>query len=387
MGDHYAVLGVDRHADENEIKRAHRRLTLQWHPDRHSGDPDAAERYRTINVAYNTLSDPVARARYEADLRSAASLELSQRFDGQSARDLLQGVFGDVFGTKKRQRRRGRDLRYTLTVALPQAVLGSTHSIEFDAPGPCEPCHGSGTRPGGQAPARCTICEGRGEVKGEGLLSRRTRCGRCDGTGLIHSDPCRKCRGKGTRRSPRQFSVRLPPGTASGAQRVLSGQGEPGRFGAVAGDLRVTVNVRPHPWLTRDGHDIRCELPVSVSEAARGAKVAVPTVDGPVDVEVPAGVKSGTRLRLRGKGVPATPDNAAADRRGRGDQLVTVRIEAPVLTTDAVGLSDALDALERASEREGVLPQRARLRAQIDPRPNPDLDPVVDHDPDRKPVR
>lgn len=360
--DHYAALGVDRRATADDVKKAHRRLTLQWHPDRHPNDPEAAERYRKINAAYSTLSDPVARARYEAQMRTAAGLELSQRFDGQSARDLLSGVFGDVFGTRKRQRRRGRDLRYTLTVDLAEAVLGSTHEINFDAPGPCDTCEGSGTRPGGKPPERCTICDGRGEVKGEGLLSRRSQCGRCDGTGLLQSDACKTCRGRGTRRRERTFSVRLPPATAAGAERVLSGQGEPGRFGSGAGDLRVTVNVRPHPWLTRDGDTIKSELFVSLTEAARGAKLDVPTVDGAVEVEVPAGVKSGTRLRLRGKGVPATVGREGSGSKGRGDQIVTVHIETPDIKAGGADLAEALDRLERASGATGVLVQRRRQR-------------------------
>lgn len=360
--DYYAVLGVDRHAREDEIKKAYRRLTLQWHPDRHPGDTEAAERYRSINAAYNTLSDPVARARYEAELRTAAGLELTQRFDGQTARDLLQGVFGDVFGTKKRQRRRGRDLRYTLSIDLPEAVLGCSKEIEFEANGPCETCEGTGTRPGGRDPERCELCGGRGEVKGEGLLSPRTRCGRCDGTGLLQRDPCETCRGRGTNRRLRQFHVRIPPGTTPGAERVVKGQGEPGRFGASAGDLRVTVNVRRHPWLTRDGEDIRCELPLSVTEAARGTSVGVPTVDGDVALEVPAGIRSGTHLRLRGKGVPRDGGKG----RGRGDQLVRVRIETPRLDVEGAheAVADALDALERACEAQGVLPDRDRQRGR-----------------------
>jgi len=366
-GDYYAVLGVDPRASEDEIKKAYRRLTLQWHPDKHPKDPEASERYRTINAAYNTLSDPVQRARYESAQRAAAGLELSQRFDGQSARDLLTGVFGDVFGNKKRERRRGRDLRYTLTVDLADAVLGSTHEIEFDAPGPCADCEGTGTRPGGKAPSRCVLCEGRGEIKGEGLLSRRTRCGRCDGTGLLQPDPCQTCRGRATRRSLRQFTVRLPPATKAGAERVLRGDGEPGRFGATAGDLRVTVNVRRHPWLTVDGDDIKCELPISVSEAATGAKLPVPTVDGIVDVDVPAGIKSGSRLRLRGKGAPKKEGS------GRGDELVMVRIETPDLASGGPALQAALKELERVCSTDGVLPDRAAQRAtEAKPTKSPD---------------
>jgi molecular chaperone DnaJ len=347
--DHYAVLGVDRRANAEEIKRAFRRLTLEHHPDRHRGDPQAEERYRAIAVAYAVLSDPIKRSRYDAAMLQQG-LDLS-RMSGQTARDLLSTVFGDVFGTRRNRRRRGRDVRYTLTVELAEAVLGSTHAIEFEAPGPCTACSGSGTRPGGRPPQTCPVCEGRGEVKGDGLLARRTRCGRCDGTGMVQADPCETCRGAGTRRQQRAFEVRLPPGTAAGAERVLEGQGEPGRFGGGAGDLRVTVNVRPDPDLVREGDEIRCEVWVSVTEAALGARVRVPTVDGAVELAIPAGVKSGAKLRLRGKGVPR-------GKGGRGDQIVVVLLETP-LTTD-VGVRDALAALERASEH--ALPRRAEQR-------------------------
>lgn len=359
--DHYAVLGVERTASDDEIKKAYRRLTLQYHPDRHPGDAEVAERYRKINRAYNTLSDPHARARWESDRRMQQGIELSRNFDAQAARDLLSGVFGDVFGTRRRERRRGRDLKYTLTIDFADAVLGSNHDIEFDAPGPCDVCTGTGTRPGGEPPKRCEVCDGRGEIKGEGLLSRRTACGRCDGTGMLQSEPCETCRGRGMRRFARAFCVRIPAGSESGAQRVLEGQGEPGRFGGRPGDLRVTVNLRPHPMLKRVGEEIRCDVTVSVTEAAFGEKVRVPTVDGVAIVDVPPGVATGTRLRLRGKGVPATGSKG----RTRGDQIVTVRIETPQDVAQTGALADALRALEEQCAAPGVLPTRERERAVV----------------------
>lgn len=357
--DYYAVLGVDRRATPEEIKKAFRRLTLEWHPDRHQGDPDAAERYRRINEAYNTLGDAARRSRYDLTLRTAG-IELRRGAGGgQSARDLLGNVFGDVFGTRRERRRRGRDLRYTLTVSFPEAVLGSTHDIEFEAPGPCEACQGSGTRPGGRPPETCSLCGGKGELRGDGLLSRRSTCGRCSGLGLVQLDPCQTCRGRGTRRRSRSFRVRLPAGTEPGAERVLEGEGEPGRFGGAAGDLRVTINVTPHPWLRREGDEIHCEVPVSLSEVATGAKIPVPTVDGVVQVDVPPGVRSGTKLRLRGKGVPGKGP--------RGDQLVTVIVETPVLSS-APEVAAALQALERACEAAPhALPRRHAQRSSLDP--------------------
>lgn len=353
--DHYAVLGVERSADADEIKKAYRRLTLQFHPDRHPGDPAAHERFRQINQAYGVLGDPRKKARYDSQSRLGSGLDLAGVQPGQSPRDLLQNVFGDVFRSRRKERRRGRDLRYTLTISLEEAVHGGAHDIEFEALGPCGTCGGTGTKPGGEPPTTCQVCGGRGEVKGDGLFAPWTRCGRCDGTGLLQTDACATCRGTGTHRAKRAFTVSLPPGIESGAQKVLEGQGEPGRFHGDAGDLKVTVHVRPDPFLERRGNELRCELFVSLTEAALGARVDVPTVDGPVALDIPAGIRSGTKLRLRGKGVPA--------KQGRGDQLVLVTVETPLVTDPNV--TATLRELEERSELASALPKRARQRASF----------------------
>lgn len=365
MEDYYAVLGVERRANAETIKKAFRRLTLLHHPDRHPGDPDAEDRYRRINEAYNVLSDPVARARYDTTSRLTQGLDLSRPFEAATAKDLLSNVFGDVFRSRRRERRRGRDLRYTLTVDLAEAVLGATREISFEALGPCPTCRGSGTRPGGRPPITCAVCTGRGEVKGEGLFAKWSRCGRCDGTGLLQEDPCVDCRGGGRRKQQRSFEVRVPAGTEAGAEKVLEGQGEPGRFGGESGDLRVTINVRPHPWLRRQGDEIRCEVPVSITEAALGAKVAVPTVDGVVTVDIPAGIRSGTKLRLRGKGVPRAPTRRTKGASPRGDQLVTVVVETPA-HRDRSELAAALKRLEELSASQDVLPRRDAYRKNFE---------------------
>lgn len=351
--DHYAVLGVERSADADEIKKAYRRLTLQFHPDRHPGDPHAQDRFRQINQAYDVLGDPRKRARYDTQSRLSGGLDLAGVHPGQSPRDLLQNVFGDVFRSRRRERRRGRDLRYTLSISLVEAVRGGQHDIEFEAMGPCETCSGSGTKPGGAPPSTCPVCTGKGEVKGDGLFAPWTRCGRCDGTGLLQAEACQTCRGAGKRRRLRVFTVTLAPGVESGAQRVLEGQGEPGRFEGEAGDLRVTVHVRPDPFLERRGNELRCELFVSLTEAALGARLEVPTVDGTALLEVPAGIRSGTKLRLRGKGVPA--------KQGRGDQLVSITIETPEATDPTLAAN--LRELEERSALASALPKRAQQRA------------------------
>jgi molecular chaperone DnaJ len=357
--DFYALLGVDRRADAEEIKRAYRRLTLELHPDRHPGDAAAAAHFRDINRAYDTLCDPDARARYDATLLQQS---LAQRgLDVGLARDVLGNVFGDVFGVRRRRARRGRDVRYTLTLDLAEAVHGCARTIEFEAAAPCEACSGSGIRPGGRPPESCTQCEGRGELKGEGVLGRRTRCGRCRGTGLVTLDPCTTCRGEGTRRRQRSFDVTIPAGTEPGTERSVVGAGEPGRFGGEPGDLRVTVDVRAHPTLRREGSDLVGELALTWGEAARGGRLALETIDGVAELEVPPGIRTGTRLRLRGKGVPRPGGQ-------RGDQLVTVTIETPRLQGPHGGaVREALQALDAVLDAAGAdaLPLRAEQRARV----------------------
>ncbi len=359
--DHYAVLGVERGADSEAIKKAYRRMTLQFHPDRHPGDDTAHERFRQINHAYDVLGDPRKRARYDRESRLGGGLDLAGVQPGQGPRDLLQNVFGDVFRSRRRERRRGRDLRYTLSISLQDAVRGGAHEITFEAMGPCETCSGNGTRPGGAPPAACSVCGGKGEVKGDGLFAPWTRCGRCDGAGMLQEDACKTCRGAGKRRAPRAFTVTLPPGVDSGAQKVLTGQGEPGRFEGAPGDLKVTVQVRPDPFLERRGIELRCELFVSLTEAALGARIEVPTVDGAVALDVPAGIRSGTKLRLRGRGIPA--------KQGRGDQLVLVTVETPV--TSDPNVTATLRELEERTALASALPKRSQQRVAFADRKKP----------------
>ena len=356
--DHYAVLGVPHSATAEEIKAAYRRLALATHPDRHPDQPDAEARFRAISSAYAVLSDPAQRSRYDTQ-RLLPDVFINAQGQGvslQTAKDLLAAVVGDVFGRQRRERRRGRDIRYTLTVELAQAVLGGDHEITFEAPGTCNTCDGAGTRPGGRPAITCPLCQGRGELKGEGFLRRYTACGRCGGVGMIQQDPCNACSGRGSRREKRSFHVKLPPGTESGTERVVEGQGEPGQYGGSLGHLRVTVNVKPHPWLRRDGVDIVGELHVSVVEAARGGRIPVPTLTGTAIVDLPAGIATGTKLRLRGKGVPG---EAARP----GDQIVTVTLETPRISVPNSAATVALEALERAFEAHpDLLPRRSAQR-------------------------
>ncbi len=357
--DYYALLGVARNADVTEIKRAYRRVALESHPDRFPDDEQAQERFRLASEAYGVLSDPGKRARYDTSRLLPEGLDLTKPPTVATARDLFGNVFGDVFGTRRNKRRRGRDIRYTLTVDLIDVVLGSSHTISFEGRGACEGCGGSGAEPGKREPVECPNCGGGGEVKTGGLFSRRSRCGRCDGLGLIQSDPCSACRGRGVIKQQRSFDVRLPQGTEAGSEKVLRDQGEPGRFGGEPGSLRVTINVRPHPWLRREGTSLIAQIPVPISHFALGGKIPVPTIDGWVDMELPAGVASGTKLRLRGKGVPD-------GRGGRGDQFVEVTVETPRALA-GTQTRELLIELERSLAREpAVHPGYAELLAALE---------------------
>ena len=362
--DHYAVLGVKPNATHQEIKAAYRRLALETHPDRHPDNEEAEERFRVISIAYAVLSDPAKRLQYNAMRRLPQGLDLTQPITLRTARDFLGAMIGDVFGKQKRQRKRGRDVFYTLSVELAEAVLGSEHDIQFEAIGLCLDCQGTGKQPGGRPPITCTLCNGRGEVKGGSVLAPWTRCGRCNGLGQIHQDPCLKCKGMGAAHSMRTFHVRVLPGTDSGTEQVIEGQGEPGHFDGKPGDLRVTINVRAHPWLHRVERDIVCDVPISLSEAVIGTKIPVPTLSGSAFVTIPAGTSSGTRLRLRGKGVP--PNKASLR---PGDQILTIVVEVPSLeglADQQAEMVDLLQKIEKLTEQyPWLLPQRTAQRKSM----------------------
>lgn len=359
--DHYAALGVSNAATPEEIKRAFRRLTLELHPDRWPGDEDAARRFQRITRAYDVLGDPAKRLAYDQTMeRSLMGYDVAGGEVPDIGR-LVDSLVGDLFGGRRAARKKGADLRYTLTVSLEEACLGCVKRIEFEARGRCRTCDGTGTAPGGEAATRCDLCGGRGEVKSGGILSQRSACGRCQGMGMIQTTPCAACRGRGHARQQRAFHVSVKPGTVAGAERVLKGEGEPGRFGGGPGDLRVTISVRQHPWLARAGEsDIVCSVPVDPVTAARGARLDVPTLDGVATISIPPATQSGTRLRMRGKGVPRADGSA-------GHMYVDVSVETPVEVDDQV--REALDRLAAAGEGSpAAFPEMARLRQYVEAR-------------------
>jgi len=337
--DYYKVLGVAKNASAAEIKKAYRKLAQQHHPDANPGNTQAEDRFKEISAAYDVLGDEDKRRQYDQVRDMAASGFGSGGFPGGGGgfgggfpggvrfEDLgdLGDLFGGLFGGGRRgggaRPARGADLETTVTVSFDDAMTGTTKPVRISGPAPCETCHGSGAAPG-TSPTICPRCGGSGAVAvNQGLFQMSQPCPVCHGSGRVVQTPCPTCGGTGSRRRTRSFQVKVPAGVQNGARIRLSGRGEPGPAGAQPGDLYVQVRVQSHAFFGRSGHDLTLELPVTYAEAALGADVRVPTLNGPVTMKVPAGTPNGKTFRLKGKGVPR--------RGGHGDLLVTTRIEVP----------------------------------------------------------
>lgn len=350
-GDYYDLLGVSRDATTDEIKRAYRRLARECHPDVNRHDPDAEARFKEITVAYEVLRDPEKRRRYDMFGPDGAARG-ADPFGGVDFGfgDLFETIFGgDPFGRRRGggEPRRGPDAEVHLELDFEEAVFGATKSLEVRVPVECTRCQGSGSEPG-RYPETCATCQGAGEVRelrrsllGQ-LVTTRT-CPACRGQGTRIVAPCQDCGGEGRVTRLKQLEVDVPAGVDDGQQLRLPGRGPAPARGGVAGDLYVTLHVRPHPDFERHGHDLVRVLRVPFTQAALGAHLAVETLDGPEDLVLPPGTQHGRVFRLRGRGVPALQG------RGRGDLLVRVEVEVP----------------ERLSvEEEALVRQLAELRGE-----------------------
>lgn len=330
--DYYDLLGVERTANDAEIKRAYRKLAQQWHPDVNA-DPTAHDRFTEINEAYQVLSDPERRGRYDtygrAGLGGASAGAGFEGFGGFS--DIFDAFFGGSAGATSARRGRpqpGADLRYDLRITFEEAVRGTEKEIEFSLLQRCETCHGSGARPETE-PVVCPQCSGRGEVRSVrqtmlGQMVNVSACPRCRGEGRIVESSCETCRGDGRTERRRTLRVSIPPGIDEGHQIRLSNEGEVGPRGGAAGSLYVAVHVQPHPALKREGAELFYEAAVSIAQAALGTRIIVPTVDGDEEVEIKPGTQPDTEIRLRGKGVPHLRRSGA-----RGDLHVLVNVVVP----------------------------------------------------------
>jgi molecular chaperone DnaJ len=324
--DYYEVLGVARDCDAPTLKKAYRELALKYHPDQNPDNPEAEAHFKEVSEAYTVLSEPEARSRYDRrGFEGVGSGGVGVDVGGFT--DLFESLFGDLFGKKKSTGKMpGRDLRYTLELSFEEAALGVTRSIKFPSPVECEACKGAGAK-GGEAGMRtCNSCSGKGELKvQQGFFSLSKKCPTCAGAGKVVGEPCESCKGAGTVEKEREFEVTIPADTEDGSTRRVAGHGEPGKRGGPPGDLNVIVRVRPHPIFRRESGVVVCDVPVSIMQAALGAVIQVPTLDGKVDMRVPAGTQSGTLFRLRGKG--------AGKANSRGDAHVRLVVETPSALT------------------------------------------------------
>ena len=346
--DYYDLLGVERSATDGEIKRAYRKLAQKWHPDVNT-DPTSHDRFTEINEAYQILSDPERRGRYDmfgrAGLGGAGG---SPGFEGVGGfSDIFDAFFGGGAGAASARRGRpqpGADLRYDLRITFEEAVKGTDKEIEFPVLQRCESCHGSGARAETE-PVICAQCAGRGEVRSVrqtmlGQMVNVTACPRCRGEGRIVESPCETCRGDGRTERRRTLRVAIPAGIDEGHQIRLSNEGEAGPRGGAAGSLYVAVHVKPHPALKREGTELFYEASISIAQAALGTRISVPTVDGNEEVEIKPGTQPGTEIRLRGKGVPNVRRSSA-----RGDLHVLVDVVVPTrLSKKERGLLEAYAA-------------------------------------------
>jgi len=364
--DYYAILGVPKNATQAEIKKAYRKLAQQHHPDANAGDPRAEERFKEVSSAYDVIGDEDKRTAYDrAREMGAGAFGGGFRNGGAGGgfggypggqgfgtadvnlEDLLGGMFG---GASRRRTRpsRGADLETEVTLSFEDAMAGVTVPVTLTGPAPCTTCHGSGAAPGTQ-PIVCPTCSGSGQVAvDQGLFSMAQTCPRCRGAGRLVETPCPTCGGSGATRRKRTIQVKVPAGVKDGSRIKLAGKGESGGAGGPPGDLFVRVHVRTHQLFGRKGNDLTIEVPVTFSEAALGAHVQVPTLEGQVTLKIPAGTPSGKTFRVRGKGAPVKGG-------GHGDLLASVVVDVPrKLSREQKKLVEQLGEATETSPRAGL---------------------------------
>ncbi|WP_157014231.1 molecular chaperone DnaJ [Mesorhizobium xinjiangense] len=330
--DFYETLGVAKAADDKELKSAYRKLAMQFHPDRNPGDEAAEQRFKEINEAYETLKDPQKRAAYDRFGHAAfenGGMGGGAGFGGAGGfADIFEDIFGEMMGGARRRgpggRDRGADLRYNMEISLEEAYAGKTAQIHVPTSVTCDECAGSGAKPG-TSPVTCTTCHGAGRVRAaQGFFSIERACPTCHGRGQTIQDPCAKCSGQGRVTEERSLSVNIPAGIDDGTRIRLTGEGEAGMRGGPSGDLYIFLSVAPHELFQRDGADLYCRAPISMTAAALGSDFEVATLDGTqTRVKIPEGTQNGRQFRLKGKGMPVLRQPAV------GDLYIQVAVETP----------------------------------------------------------
>ncbi len=363
--DYYEVLHVDRDADEREIAKAYRKMAVKYHPDSNPGDEQASHRFKEAAEAYEVLSDPDKRARY--DRFGHAGVD-SNGAGFSSAEDIFAafgemfggGLFGDFFGSRSqagRRARKGDDVRVDVSVTLEEVANGATREIRFNRHRLCSGCRGSGSRPGSE-PQRCGHCGGRGQViQSAGILSVQTTCPACRGAGARIVDPCPDCRGRGMTAEKARLDVTIPPGVDEGMRVRLSGEGDASIDGGPAGDCYCFISVKQHPLFHRDQHNLIVQIPLTCTQAILGTELDVPTLSGPESITIPRGTQSGEVFKLAGRGLP---DPRQPSR--RGDLLIQTYIEIPKkVSAEQEKLFRKIAELEQTD----VLPERKNFLERI----------------------
>lgn len=329
--DFYEILGVNRDASNEDIKKAYRKLAMKHHPDRNPDNPKSEGLFKEAKEAYEILSDEQKRAAYDQYGHAGVDPQARGGGGGSGFGDTFSDIFGDIFGSGGGSRSnvyRGADLRYNLEITLEDAAHGTETRIRIPTMAECEACDGSGAKKGTQ-PKTCPTCAGHGQVRmQQGFFSVQQACPKCHGTGRYIPDPCSTCHGAGRIKQHKTLSVKIPAGVDEGDRIRLSGEGEAGVNGGPTGDLYVQIHLKPHAVFQREHDDLHCEMPVSFTTAALGGEIKVPTLDGAAHLKIPAGSQTGKAFRLRGKGVKGVRSHA------HGDLLCHVVIETPVSLTE-----------------------------------------------------
>lgn len=328
--DYYEILEVERNSDPEEIKKAYRKLAIQFHPDRNPDNAEAEEKFKELSEAYSILSDQEKRQLYDqyghAGISGNGGFPGGFDFSG-SFSDLFSDIFQDFFGggrTGRQQRGyRGDDLRYRMVITFEEAVFGTEKEISYPRLTECGKCLGDGVEPG-HSPVTCTVCDGKGEVLYQQAFFTMSRsCPGCGGRGKVVEHPCTQCKGEGREKVQRSLSVRIPPGIDDGNRLRIRGEGDGGLSGGGFGDLFVQITVQEHPFFMRENDDIISEIPIRMEVAAAGGTVEIPTLEGPTELKIPGGTQPGQVFNLKGKGVPKLQGS------GRGDQYVRINVEIP----------------------------------------------------------
>jgi len=331
--DYYEVLGVSREASDQELKSAYRKQALKFHPDRNPGDEAAEEKFKQASEAYQVLSDSDKRAAYDRYGHAGLGGQGSGFGTGPFAGGVdLGDIFGDLFGEmfsvggsqpRSSRQQRGDDLRFDLAIDFEDAIFGTETEVRIRRLETCSGCNGRGSA-SGRGPSVCSQCQGRGQIRyQQGFFSVARTCGACGGTGSVIGDPCQICRGQTRATAELKINVKVPPGVEDGTRIRYVGEGDAGRSGGPSGDLYVVLSVRPHDFFERTGNDLHCVIPISFPQAALGAEIEIPGIDGPVTLRIPEGTQSGRELRVRGRGVPFL--NA----KGQGDLVARVVVQIP----------------------------------------------------------